>query len=115
MRRVIEKLLIDVFLELSMVHIVVATILNGIYVKMGHAVIEQRIIQHGGIIVVVHLTSTDTLIFAILIDKDHENVCDTGDGDLRGVKHDFSEAFHLLANEAYFFAYQTRDNILGEI
>ena len=105
MRRVVEQLLIDVFLELSMVHIGVAPVLNGIYVEMGHAVVEQRVIQHGGIVVVVHLTSTNALIFALLIDKDHENVCDTGDGDLRGVKHDFSEAFHLLANEADFFAY----------
>ena len=105
MGRVVEKLLIDVFLELSVVHVVVAAVLNGIYVKLRHALVEQRVIQHGGIVVVVHLTSIDALIFAILVDKDHENVRDTGDGDLRGVKHDFSEAFHLLANEAYFFAY----------
>ena len=105
MRRVVEKLLIDVFLELSVVHVVVAAVLNGIYVKLRHALVEQRVIQHGGIVVVVHLTSIDALIFVIFIDEDHENVCDTGDGDLCGVKHDFAEAFHLLADEAYFFAY----------
>jgi hypothetical protein len=101
-----EKLLVDEVLELSVVHIVVATILKGICVETGHAIIEQGVIQHSGIVVVVHLAGADTLIFAILIDEDHENVRDTGDGDLRGVKHDFSEAFHLLANEANFFAYQ---------
>lgn len=84
-------------------------------VEMDHAVVQERVIEHGGIDVIIDLASCDSLLFGILIDKNHEDICNPGHRDLGGIEDNFSKTVHLLADQADFFASQAADHILGEV
>lgn len=79
---------------------------------MDHTVVQERVIEHGGIDIIIDLPSCDSLLFGVLIDKNHEDICDARHRYLGGIKDNFSKAVHLLADQAYFFASQAGDHIL---
>ena len=90
------------------------TIVGG-RVEVDHTVVQERVVEHGGIVIVIDLPSRDSLLLSVLVDEDHENIRNTRYGYLGGIKNNFLQTVHLLTDKAYFFAGQTGDHILRKI